>query len=256
MRIAGLIRGASNGLEYTSAGRALHWPRDQRLPAGRVLIAEQSVSRERSVAESLATRDPPRGASSNDPVWSRRRARRPTTSSGARSLMANRSRPRCDRFAFGSSPELITTRGRRSIEIGSEGADMSLARSGVFQALLGAVTFLRTNGPATADWPSAGADLQNSRYRSAPDDPIRSQNGGKLKLKWTLATTAMSRPTPTCRRGTTCASRIRHSLPGRRDDRRKGLEDGRFPIIPASPAMLRAGRLPWPAICIPDPRRA
>ena len=65
---------------------------------------------------------------------------------------------------------------------------MSLARSSLFQALLGAVAFLGTNGPATADWPSAGADLQNSRYQSAPNNPIRSQNVGKLKLKWTLAT--------------------------------------------------------------------
>jgi polyvinyl alcohol dehydrogenase (cytochrome) len=52
---------------------------------------------------------------------------------------------------------------------------------------MGAIALIATN-PSAADWPSAGADLQNSRYQSAPNNPIQSQNVGKLKLKWTFAT--------------------------------------------------------------------
>jgi polyvinyl alcohol dehydrogenase (cytochrome) len=42
-------------------------------------------------------------------------------------------------------------------------------------------------GALAADWPSAGADLNNSRYQDK-ENRISAQTVGSLQLKWTLAT--------------------------------------------------------------------
>src|SRR5262245_10550510 len=68
-----------------------------------------------------------------------------------------------------------------------KGANMRSARRGLFNAALGAVSFIATDAWAGPDWPSAGADLSNSRYQSE-ENKINANNVGSLKLKWELTT--------------------------------------------------------------------
>jgi polyvinyl alcohol dehydrogenase (cytochrome) len=44
-----------------------------------------------------------------------------------------------------------------------------------------------TDALADADWPSAGADLSNSRYQNS-EHRISAKTAGSLQLKWTFAT--------------------------------------------------------------------
>jgi polyvinyl alcohol dehydrogenase (cytochrome) len=67
-----------------------------------------------------------------------------------------------------------------------ERANMRTARIGLFNAALGAVAFIATDAWA-ADWPSAGADLSNSRYQTN-ENKINASNVALLEVKWTFPT--------------------------------------------------------------------
>src|SRR5262245_29867382 len=64
---------------------------------------------------------------------------------------------------------------------------MRFARRGLFNAALGAVAFIASDAWA-ADWPSAGADLKNSRYQ-ANETRISAKTVGSLFQKWVVTTT-------------------------------------------------------------------
>jgi polyvinyl alcohol dehydrogenase (cytochrome) len=63
---------------------------------------------------------------------------------------------------------------------------MTSLRSSLFTTILGGVAFIATHALA-ADWPSAGADLTNSRYQAA-EGKIKASSVGSLIKKWELAT--------------------------------------------------------------------
>jgi polyvinyl alcohol dehydrogenase (cytochrome) len=63
---------------------------------------------------------------------------------------------------------------------------MSSLRSSLFTTILGGAAFIATHALA-ADWPSAGADLTNSRYQAA-EGKIKASSVGSLIKKWELAT--------------------------------------------------------------------
>ena len=63
---------------------------------------------------------------------------------------------------------------------------MTWKRSSFMAAVMGAGLLVATDALA-ADWPSAGADLSNSRYQSK-ESKINANNVGSLQLKWTLDT--------------------------------------------------------------------
>jgi polyvinyl alcohol dehydrogenase (cytochrome) len=66
---------------------------------------------------------------------------------------------------------------------------------GFINALL-AGTFVATGALADADWPSAGANLNNSRYQDK-EARISAQTVGSLQLKWTLNTSGDVTANPT-----------------------------------------------------------
>ena len=81
-------------------------------------------------------------------------------------------------------------------------------RLSLISMALAASVFVATDAFAEeADWPSAGADLGNSRYQDK-ERRISARTVGSLQLKWTFDTAATSRR---IRRSTasTCTSRIR-----------------------------------------------
>src|SRR5262249_40361507 len=66
-------------------------------------------------------------------------------------------------------------------------SNLSLTRLDFITTLLAVGAFVTTDALAQANWPSAGADLNNSRYQSN-ETAISAETVGSLKLKWTLST--------------------------------------------------------------------
>jgi polyvinyl alcohol dehydrogenase (cytochrome) len=64
---------------------------------------------------------------------------------------------------------------------------LSLTRLDFITVLLAVGTFVTTDALAQANWPSAGADLNNSRYQSN-EQRITAATVGSLQLKWTVNT--------------------------------------------------------------------
>src|SRR5262245_41749858 len=73
------------------------------------------------------------------------------------------------------------------------GGDMRSGRLSIITAFVAAALFAPSDGWAdkdkgtSTDWPSAGADLSNSRYQSN-ESSIKSSNVGSLTLKWAFTT--------------------------------------------------------------------
>src|SRR5262245_21606710 len=72
---------------------------------------------------------------------------------------------------------------------------MHLLQGGLLTTVMGAVALLATNASA-ADWPSAGADLTNSRYQAA-EKLIKANSVGSLVKKWELNTVGDVQAHPT-----------------------------------------------------------
>ena len=65
--------------------------------------------------------------------------------------------------------------------------DLSLTRLDFITVLLAVGTCVTTDALAQSNWPSAGADLNNSRYQ-ATENQINANTVGSLKVKWVFAT--------------------------------------------------------------------
>src|SRR5262245_44614426 len=75
----------------------------------------------------------------------------------------------------------------RSVAFMPRRVDVTWKRSSFMAAVMGAGLLVATDAVAGPDWPSAGADLSNSRYQSQ-ESQINANNVGSLQLKWMLDT--------------------------------------------------------------------